>query len=135
MLRSTASPLCRNFECSNVIDRNQFIPLRHTMLVKLIRVRRIEQSPSSTLLRFKCSADMYFPALPNTKVSDLSSDKGPPRNISGCAGEMKWSHLDEASHREWYEMKYWNCERQRCVRRNLLLIVFFVKKTSISLQL
>ena len=35
----------RNFECSNLIGRNQFIPLRHTMLAKLIRVRRIEQPP------------------------------------------------------------------------------------------
>ena len=25
----------RNFECSNLIGRNQFIPLRHTMLAKL----------------------------------------------------------------------------------------------------
>ena len=39
----------RNFECSNLIGRNQFIPLRHIMLAKLIRVRRIEQSPTPTL--------------------------------------------------------------------------------------
>ena len=32
----------RNFGCSNLIGRNQFIPLRHSMLANLIRVRRIE---------------------------------------------------------------------------------------------
>ena len=34
---------------SILIGRNQFIPLRHTMLAKIIRVRRIEQSPSARL--------------------------------------------------------------------------------------
>ena len=44
----------RNFECSNLIGRNQFIPLRHTMVAKLIRVRRIEESPSHGLLALFC---------------------------------------------------------------------------------
>ena len=34
----------RNFECSNLIGRNQLIPLRHTMLAKVLHVRRIERS-------------------------------------------------------------------------------------------
>ena len=28
-----------NFECSNLISRNQFFPSCHTMLAKLIRIR------------------------------------------------------------------------------------------------
>ena len=39
----------RNFECSNFIGPNQFIPLRHTMVAKLIRVRRIECSTNWTV--------------------------------------------------------------------------------------
>ena len=44
----------RNFECSNFIGRNQFNPLRHTMLAKLICVRRIEKALSPA---FKCECE------------------------------------------------------------------------------
>ena len=35
--------LYRNFECSKLIGRNQFIPLRHTMIAKLLMVGYIAE--------------------------------------------------------------------------------------------
>ena len=50
----------RNFECSNLIGRNQFIPLRHIMVAKLIRVRRIECSTNWTVPRLHYHSSKYW---------------------------------------------------------------------------